>query len=57
MSLSRKIAQQIIEEKTTLERVISLLTKYHLLALLPSIKRSVEQLRAHSDTYNTIYII
>lgn len=52
MPLSRKLALYIVEGKASLDDVVLLLTKYKLLALLPSIKDALKQLitREHSNT-------
>lgn len=54
MSLSRKLATLIIEERTTLKEVVVLLDKYKMLPLLPSIKQAIVQ--ASSQTRKKDYI-
>jgi hypothetical protein len=41
MSLSRKIASLIIEEKVTLTQVVESLSLYKMMSLLPSIKQAL----------------
>ncbi len=56
MPLSRKLAVYIIEGKASLEDVITLLTKYKLLTLLPYIKQSLIQMSSGLHTKETILI-
>lgn len=56
MPLSRKIAMLIYKGTTTLPEVVSLLTKYKLLALLPSIKQSLVKLALFEGKSETIMI-
>jgi hypothetical protein len=43
MSLSRKLAVLIIEEKTTVNEVFALLVQYKMTSMLPSIKKALVQ--------------
>lgn len=56
MSLSRKIATLIIEEKVTLNQVIDSLLKYKMMSLLPSVRQAVMQLASQKDSTDTIMI-
>lgn len=56
MPLSRTIATLLFQGKTTLPLVIDLLTKYKMLALLPSIMKALTKLNSFSGKENTIVI-
>ncbi len=56
MSLSRKLAMLIIEERTTLREVVSLLSKYKMLSLLPSIKQALMQVALQVGKKDSIQI-
>lgn len=56
MSLSRKLAIAILQGKASLDEVISLLTKYNLLGLLPFIKTSLTQMSLDVNKNETIMI-
>lgn len=56
MPLSRTLALLLISGKTTLFDVVDLLTKYKMLALLPTIRQSLVQLSKAKDGDETIVI-
>jgi F0F1-type ATP synthase delta subunit len=56
MSLSRKLATLIVTERTTLSDVVTLLTKYKMLSLLPSIKQAVIQASSQVGAQEVIKI-
>ncbi len=56
MSLSRSLALYLLEGKTSVDDVVSLLTKYDLLTLLPSIKQSLQQMSTGVHKENAITI-
>lgn len=56
MSLSRKLATLILEERTTLKGVITLLDKYKMLTLLPSIKQAIVQISSQAGKKDYIEI-
>jgi F0F1-type ATP synthase delta subunit len=56
MSLSRKIATLIVEERTTVDTVTALFAKYHMTSLLPSIKEAVAQVSSTTSKKNVIEI-
>lgn len=56
MSLSRSIAEKIVEKNISLDDVLATLRGYDLLALLPSIKRDIEKLSREEGDKETIHI-
>lgn len=56
MPLSRKLAIYILEGKASIDDVVSLLTKYELLTLLPCIKQAVHQMSSGMQMKETVII-
>lgn len=56
MPLSRKIATLIYKGKTTVPDVVSLLTQYKMLALLPFVKQSLIQMSSFANKNDVIMI-
>lgn len=56
MPLSRKLAKLIVSGKASLEDVISLLTTYKMLALLPSLKKAITQMTSVTGKRDTLMI-
>lgn len=56
MTLSRKLAHIIVSKEIPIDTVIILLTKYKMLGLLPSLKKSLLELSLRSENRNTIMI-
>jgi len=56
MPLSRKLALYIVEGKASLDDVVALLTKYKLVALLPSLKDAMVQLISADHAKKTLII-
>lgn len=56
MPLSRKLAIYILEGKASIDDVVSLLTKYELLTLLPCIKQAVHQMSSGMQMKETVMI-
>ncbi len=56
MTLSRKLATLIIEEKATVTEVTEALSSYKLLSLLPLVLQAVKRLTAAESAYATVAI-
>lgn len=56
MSLSRRIAQVMIEKNISVDDVVQALQKYNLVGMLPSIKRNVIQMTSQTKVGDTIMI-
>ena len=56
MILSRKLAALIVDKKVSIDDVVSSLSAYHLLPLLPNILKAVKQSHSDSLTSSTILI-
>jgi F0F1-type ATP synthase delta subunit len=56
MTLSRKLAYHLLKHEESFPHVIDLLTRYSMLALLPSVKRDLEILKQDNDRYDTMNI-
>jgi F0F1-type ATP synthase delta subunit len=56
MPLSRKLATLIFKNKTTVEEVTDLLTKYKMLALLPLVRKSLVQMSLFANKNDTMMI-
>lgn len=56
MSLSRKIAEMLIQKNVPVEMLIETLRSYKLLPLLPSIKKDLEKLSRSQDNETRIHI-
>jgi F0F1-type ATP synthase delta subunit len=56
MPLSYQLAKLLLLEKTTLPDVVTILTKYKMLALLPSIHKALSNLSKNKGIYTTIMI-
>lgn len=56
MSLSRKLAVLIIEEKTTVNEVFALLVQYKMTSILPSIKKALVQVSSQKGEQDLIEI-
>lgn len=56
MILSRNLANLIVEEKVSVEDIVTLLTKYNLLGLLPAIKEKAEEIASHAKRGDTLAI-
>jgi F0F1-type ATP synthase delta subunit len=56
MSLSRTIAKALYTQKTTEGDVVSLLTKYNMLSLLPSIVKELKQFSLQGNKQDTLLI-
>ena len=56
MTLSRKLATLIVSKEIPIAEVVSLLSKYKMLGLLPALKKALEDLSNRSETRNTIMI-
>ena len=56
MTLSRKLAQLIVEKNISVEDVASMLTKYNLIGLLYPVKENVEEMLSHSKRGDTLSI-
>lgn len=56
MTLSRNLAQLIVEKNISVEDVATTLAKYNLLGLLPAIKDNVIEMASHKKSGNTLAI-
>lgn len=56
MSLSRTIAQKIVEKNIPAKAVVEVLGVYKLLSLLPSIKKDLEKISKNKDEHGKIHI-
>lgn len=56
MSLSRNIAKEIVKKDIDVKIVTSVLLKYNLLSLLPSILKDVKHIYGKVNTYDTLAI-
>lgn len=56
MTLSRKLAQVIVEKNVKVTDVVELLRTYNLLSLLPSVLKAVKQARNNEKAKDTIAI-
>ena len=56
MILSRKIAKLLVTKNVPLSDVVTMLTKYKMLALLPAIKNAVEELSSQGLKRDTVMI-
>ncbi len=56
MSLSRTIANLLATNRTTLPQVVTILTKYKMLSLLPPVKQALTQLASQRGNIDSIII-
>lgn len=56
MTLSRKLAQLIVEKNISADAVVETLREYKLLSLLPSVAKAVSQLGQDESARDTVHI-
>lgn len=56
MSLSRKLALLINSNQTDIKQVVTVLTKYRMLSLLPNIRQSLIQIASTESSRDTVLI-